>query len=130
MSQIKRSVSLYSLQDSYARGKLDLKGALEFVKACGAEGVELLSDQMIKGSPFPSDETVAAWHTALEASGLEPVCNDIFVNSTIYRNRVLRIPEQVDLLKRELDVSKRLGFKLVRLVSDTSVAVTQAALPY
>lgn len=130
MSQIKTAVSMYSLQDSYARGRLDLPGVLNFVASTGAQGVELISDQMIKGTPFPSDETVAQWRAALDASGLVPVCNDIFINSTIYRNRTLRVPEQVEFLKRDLDVSKRLGFSLVRLVSDTSPEVTLAALPY
>lgn len=130
MTRIKTSVSLYSLQDSYARGRLDLPGVLNFVANTGAQGVELISDQMIKRTPFPSDETVRSWHTALDASGLVPVCNDIFINSTIYRNRTLRVPEQVEMLKCELDVSKRLGFDLVRLVSDTSAEVTLAALPY
>lgn len=130
MSQIKRAVSCYSLQDSYARGRLDLPGVLAFIASTGAQGVELISDQMIPGTPFPTDETVASWRRALEASGLEPVCNDIFINSTLYRNRTLRVPEQVELLKRDLDVSKRLGFSLVRLVSDTSHDVTLATLPY
>lgn len=130
MSQIKTAVSMYSLQDSYARGRLDLPGLLRFVASTGAQGVELISDQMIKGTPFPSDETVSQWRSALEASELVPVCNDIFINSTIYRNRTLRVVEQVELLKRDLDVSKRLGFDLVRLVSDTSPEVTLAALPH
>ena len=130
MSQIKPSVSCYSLQDSYARGRLDLPGILEFIASTGSQGVELISDQMITGTPFPSESTVATWRSALEASGLVPVCNDIFINSTIYRNRTLRIAEQVELLKRDLDVSKLLGFDLVRLVSDTSPEVTLAALPY
>ncbi|GAA3340180.1 hypothetical protein GCM10017714_18850 [Curtobacterium pusillum] len=130
MSEIKTSVSLYSLQDSYARGRLDVPGALQFVASTGATGVELISDQMITGTPFPSDETVKRWRAALEASGLAPVCNDIFINSTIYRNRTLRVDEQVELLKREVCVSKQLGFDLVRLVSDTSPEVTEATLPY
>lgn len=130
MSQIKTSVSCYSLQDSYARGRLDLPGILDFIASTGSQGVELISDQMIKGTPFPSEETVAVWRGALEKSGLAPVCNDIFINSTIYANRTLRVPEQVELLKRDLDVSKLLGFDVVRLVSDTSPEVTLAALPY
>ncbi|MCV2394384.1 sugar phosphate isomerase/epimerase [Actinotalea sp. M2MS4P-6] len=130
MSQIKTSVSMYSLQDSYARHRLDLEGVLQFVKDVGAQGVELISDQMITGTPFPSDATVTRWRDALDRSGLAPVCNDIFINSTIYKNRELRVAEQVDLLKRELDVSKRLGFDLVRLVSNTRADVTEAALPY
>jgi len=130
MSQIKTAVSMYSLQDSYARGRLDLPGVLNFVASTGAQGVELISDQMIKGTPFPTDETESQWRSALDASGLVPVCNDIFINSTIFRNRTLRVPEQVEFLKRDLDVSKRLGFNLVRLVSDTSPEVTLATLSY
>lgn len=130
MSQIKTAVSLYSLQDSYARGRLDLSGILDFVASTGAQGVEILSDQMIKGTPNPSDETLKEWCSALDKSGLVPVCNDIFVNSTIYRNRTLRVPEQVDLLKQQLDISKKLGFDLVRLVSNTAAEVTEATLPY
>lgn len=130
MGEIKRAVSMYSLQDSYARGRLDLAGVLDFVREVGATGVELISDQMITGTPHPSEETVRRWRTLLEASGLEPVCNDIFINSSLYANRTLRPSEQVDLLKAELDVSKRLGFDLVRLVSDTSPEVTEATLPY
>jgi hypothetical protein len=72
MSQIKTAVSMYSLQDSYAWGRLDLPGVLKFVADAGAQGVELLSDQMIKGAPDPSDETVRGWHKALGASGLVP----------------------------------------------------------
>ncbi len=130
MSRIKKSVSLYSLQDSYARGRLDLAGVVDFVAGTGASGIELISDQMIVGTPFPSEDTVRDWRAILDRSGLAPVCNDIFVNSTIYRNRTLRVREQVELLERELDVSKRLGFDLVRLVSDTSPEVTEGALQH
>jgi sugar phosphate isomerase/epimerase len=130
MSRISTAVSMYSLQDSYARGRLDLAGALDFVASTGAEGVELISDQMIPGTPHPSEDTVTAWRRALDASGLRPVCNDVFLNSTLYANRTLRVPEQVAMLEHELDVSKRLGFDLVRLVSDTSAEVTLAALPH
>lgn len=107
-----------------------ISGALEFVASTGAEGVELISDQMITGAPKPTDETVGAWRRALDESGLVPVCNDIFINSTIYRNRTLRTAEQAELLKLELEVTKRLGFSLARLVSDTSPDVTEAVLPF
>jgi sugar phosphate isomerase/epimerase len=130
VTQIKTAVSMYSLQDSYARGRLDLAGTLRFVASTGAQGVELISDQMIPGTPDASQDVVRAWRTALDDSGLAPVCNDVFINSTLYANRTLRVPEQVELLRHELDVSKRLGFDLVRLVSDTSAEVSLAVLPY
>lgn len=130
MSQIKRAVSLYSLQDSYALGRLDLQGQIDFVASLGAEGIETIGDQSFQGTPFPSDETVTAWRRAVDAAGLEMVCNDILLDSALYRNRTLRLPEQVDLLKQQLDVSHRLGFPMVRLTSDVSDVVTEAALPH
>lgn len=128
MSQIKRAVSMYGLQDAYARGRLDLGGVLEFVTDLGA-GVELISDQMIKGTPHPSAETLATWDGLVERLNPTLVCNDIFINSTLYKNRVLRPDEQLDLLVADLELSRRLGFSMVRPVSDTATEVLEAALP-
>ena len=55
MSNIKRSVSFYSLQDQYARGKMNLEDIFKFLKEIGAE-MEFISDQMLKGTPHPSEE--------------------------------------------------------------------------
>lgn len=130
MGQIKRAVSLYSLQDSLATGRLDLAGQVEFVASLGATGIETIGDQSFAGTPFPSEETVTAWRRMTDAAGLELVCNDILLDSALYRNRTLTLLEQVDLLKQQLDVSKRLGFPMVRLTSDVSDVVTETALPY
>lgn len=128
VSNIKRAVSMYGLQDAYARGRLDLGGVLRFVTDLGA-GVELISDQMIKGAPHPSAETLAEWDRLVAELQPDLVCNDIFVNSTLYKNRVLRPDEQLALLKADLELSHRLGFRMVRPVSDTDADVIEAALP-
>ena len=49
---IKRSVSLYSYQDEYYDGKLDLEGCLRETAKTGATGVELLAEQMIRRFPL------------------------------------------------------------------------------
>ncbi len=130
MAQIRRGVSLYSLQDSYAVGRLDLAAQLRLVAELGATGVETIGDQSFRATPFPTDETVSAWRAAVDAAGLELVCNDVLLDSAMYRNRTLRVPEQVELLKQQLDVSKRLGFPMIRITSDVSAVVTELALPY
>ena len=63
MSQIKRSVSLYSYQDSYYMGALDLEGCLRETSKAGATGVELLAETMIKQFPNPiyTEEFQAQW---------------------------------------------------------------------
>ena len=54
MSRIKTCVSLYSLQDEYLNHRMDLEQCMQFVKETGAEGVEILPDQMIKNTPDAS----------------------------------------------------------------------------
>lgn len=49
---MKRSISLYSYQDEYYDGKLDLEGCLRETAKTGATGVELLAEQMIKSFRF------------------------------------------------------------------------------
>ena len=73
MSEIKTCVSLYSLQDEYLNHRMDLKDIMHFVKDNGVQGVEILPDQMLKGAPDISDETVAKWHELLKETGLTPV---------------------------------------------------------
>jgi len=127
---IKRSVSLYSFQDKYARKKMSLEDCLAKVKECGAEGVELISDQMIHKSPYPEKETIAHWRGLLDKYELVPVCNDIFINSTLYHNRRLTRDEELELLIQELRNAHDLGFDKVRLVSNTRADIIKPAMPY
>ena len=126
---IKRAVSLYSFQDKYARKKLRLEDMFRYMSEWGTEGVELLSDQMIPGSPFPSDDTLSNWKKLLGESGIHPVCNDIFVDSNLYRNRELTKKEQVRLLCDEIRNSHDLGFRLVKLASKTSPYIVEPVMP-
>lgn len=128
MSRIRRGVSLYSLQDAYGAGGLGLEGCVAAVEAMGAEGIELLSDQMITGAHSASDETIEAFRAIMERHPLELVSNDIFINSKLYDNRILTLDEQADLLRRELLLAHRLGFRLVRLTSDVDARLVPLVL--
>lgn len=129
MSTIKTAVSLYSYQDEFARGKMTLEDCLRELAQQGVEGVELISDQMLKNAPFVSDEDIAHWKGLLEKYNLFPSCNDIFLNTKLYRNRMLTPKENLQLLKNELILANKLGFKLVRLVSLTPTDIIEDALP-
>ena len=50
MSNIKRAISFYSLQDQYARGKMNLEDIFKLLKQLDA-GMEFISDQMINSIP-------------------------------------------------------------------------------
>ncbi|VEG29263.1 sugar phosphate isomerase/epimerase family protein [Actinomyces howellii] len=126
---LKRGVSLYSLQDAYGRGGLGLEGCVELVERMGAQGIELLSDQMLEGAQNATDETIDEFNAIMERHPLERVANDIFINSSLYRNRWLTTEEQAESLKADLRLASRLGFSLIRLVSRTDPAVVPLALP-
>lgn len=129
MSTIKTAVSLYSYQDEFARGKMTLEDCLKELAQQGVEGVELISDQMLKNAPFVSDEEVANWKELINKYNIFPTCNDIFINTKLYRNRLLTQKENLQLLKNELILANKLGFKLVRLVSLTPTDIIEDALP-
>lgn len=130
MSEIKTCVSLYSLQDEYLNHRMDLKDIMHFVKDNGVQGVEILPDQMLKGAPDISDETVAKWHELLKETGLTPVIADVFLNTNLYKNRTLTKRECIDLLIKEIIQANKLGIHLIRLVSMVPYWVIEPLLPY
>ena len=130
MSRIKRCVSLYSLQDQYMTGKMNLEDLFQFLHENGVEGVEVLPDQMIHGAPNPTEETLAHWNSLCEKYQIEPVIADIFLNTNLYKNRELTVKECVELLIEEIIQANRLGVKMVRMVSMTPYYVLEPILPY
>lgn len=130
MSKIKTCVSLYSLQDEYLNKRMTLSDIMHFVKEKGAEGIEILPDQMLKGSPDISDETLNEWNKLIKETGLTPVIADVFLNTNLYKNRLLTHKECVELLVKEIKQANRLGIKLIRLVSMVPYWVIEPLLPY
>ncbi len=129
-TRIKQGVTLYSLQDEYVWGKLSLEGCLAELQKMGAEGVELLGDQMIPGSPFPEAGFYEKWNTWLEKYQLTPVCDDIFINTTLYKNRRLTTKESIAALKAEITHAQKMGFTIVRLVSQTPNDIIMPCLEF
>lgn len=130
MSTIKTCVSLYSLQDEYLNKRMSLADIMRFVKEKGAEGIEILPDQMMKGAPEVSEETVEEWNALLAETRLKPVIADVFLNTNLYKNRTLTHKECVELLVKEIKQANRLGIRLIRLVSMVPYWVLEPLLPY
>ncbi len=125
---IRQAVSLYSYQDAYAWKKMSLEDILREIAGMGVKGIEILSDQMIHGSPNPAPETIDRFRALMDQYQMVSVCNDIFINSTLYRNRRLTFPEQAEMLRAEIINAKNLGFSMIRLVSGTNAEVVKRAL--
>lgn len=130
MSNIKLAVSFYSLQDQYVRGKMTVEDIIKFVKnELGAE-MEFICDQMLKGSPHPSEESLKEWDRLISKYQIKPICNNAYVNTCLYKNRTYTTKEGVAELKEEIKLANRLGFQMIKLVSVTPIAVIEAVLPY
>lgn len=130
MSRIKKSVSLYSLQNEYLNHRMNLEEIITYAKEHGAEGIEILPDQMLKGAPHVDPETEEAFRKSLAEKNLTPVCDDVFLNTNLYKNRSLTKKESVALLIEEIKQANRLGFHLIRLVSMVPYWVIRPLLPY
>ena len=114
---IKTSVSLYSLQYQYLHGKMNLEDMLKFMQELKVDGIELLPDQRLKGTPSPTEETYREWDALMEKYHPGLACADVFLNTNLYKNRELTKRECVELIKKEIIMAHRLGFKVIRLVS-------------
>jgi sugar phosphate isomerase/epimerase len=129
MSDIKTCVSLYSLQDEYLNKRMSLSDIMHYVKDCGAQGVEILPDQMIKGAPEASPETISAWNALIRETGLTPVIADVFLNTNLYKNRTLTHRECIGLLAKEIAEAHEMGIHLIRLVSMVPYWVLEPLMP-
>ena len=132
MSDIKRSISLYSYQDEYYAGLLDLEGCLRETAKTGATGVELLAEQMIRNFPNPIEDEAFRenWFAMLEKYGLTPSCYDAFLESRLFANRTMSLTEQVNMMKRDLRCAKLLGFPVIRTLVSTPMDVIEGSLDY
>ncbi len=129
---IKRSISLYSYQDEYYDGVLDLEGCLRETAKTGATGVELLAEQMIKRFPntIEDEKFRADWFAMLDKYNLTPSCYDAFLENRLFSNRTLSLGEQINMMKRDLRLASMLGFPVIRTLVSTPMDVIEGSLEY
>lgn len=125
---IKRSVSLYSYQEEYYIGKLDLEGCIREAAKAGATGIELLPEQMVDSFPLITPEFKEKWFEWMKKYGTEPTCYDAFLENRIYDNRTLTLREQVKMMERDIKNAEELGFKTLRTLVATPMNVIEGSL--
>ena len=128
--QIDTSVSLYSYQQEYYEGKLDLEGCIREAAKAGSKGIELLAEQMIDSFPVITPQFKEQWFSWMEKYGTTPTCYDAFLENHIYDNRTLTLREQIDMMKRDLNIASELGFTTLRTLVSTPMDVIEGSIPY
>ncbi len=126
--KIGRSVSLYSYQEEYYLGKLDLEGCIREASKAGATGIELLAEQMMDSFPVVTPEFKEKWFGWMHKYGTEPTCYDAFLENHIYDNRTLTLREQIKMMERDLKIAGELGFKTLRTLVSTPMDVIEGSL--
>ena len=127
-ADIKRSVSLYSYQEEFYLGKLDLEGCIREAAKSGATGIELLPEQMLDTFPAASENFIETWFGWMKKYQVEPTCYDAFLENRIYDNRTLTLREQLDMMARDIKLAHQLGFKTLRTLVSTPMDVIEGSL--
>jgi hypothetical protein len=127
---VKRGVSLYSYQQSQFFKELDLEAQIREVATGleGADGIEII-DEMSLRYPNPGEAFVEKWFGWMERYGTVPVTMDVSMDVLQFRDHVMGIEECAERLRHDLLLAKMLGFRNVRVLSTTPLAVVVAALP-
>ena len=118
--RIRLGVSLYSYQEAIWRGDLDLAGAMTAAKGCGAEGVEIFGEALMRSFPYVSDEFLYEWNYLLDNLQLEPVCYEHFADRRFWQDpdRYLNDDDIFEGTLQYLRTAKKLGCKFIRLSHD------------
>lgn len=127
---LRTGVSLYSFQDDYYEGRLDLEGCIRTAAELGAEGIETIGEQMMPGFPNLTEEFYATFAGWMEQYHTVSVAHDLFLDTKKWRDRLLTHDEMVDSLKRDIDHTARLGATSIRVIVNTPPEIVEAAAPY
>ena len=128
--RIKRGVSLYSFQEEYFLRTMSLEDCIRAAAGIGANGIEIIPEQSIPGYPHLTDEFVATWFGWMDTYGTTPAATDLFLDTKRYPDRWLTLDEQVESVRRDVDIAVRLGAPVIRAIINTPPEVMEAAAPY
>lgn len=129
-SPIKRGVSLYSFQEEYFLGKMSLEDCIAAAADMGALGIESIAEQMMPGFPKLSDEFYERWHGWMAQYGTVPTAHDMFLDTKLYKHRLLTEEEMLASVRRDIDHAARLGCSVIRMIVITPPEVMEKSAAY
>ncbi len=130
MADIKRGVSLYSFQEEYFLGKMTMEDCIAKAASFGANGIEIIGEQMVPGFPKLTDAFVDQWFGWMDKYGTTPVCHDMFLDFKKYKGYVMSQLDQLQSIIRDLKFANKLGCKVMRVIVSTTPELMELAAPY
>lgn len=130
MGNVKHSITLYGFGRKYVQGEYTFEDILGKAKSLGADGIEVVAPQMVPGHPNPTDEWVSYFKDVTAQYGLDPVCYSVYIDSGKHKGRFLNEGERFAETINEMEVAKKLGFKIVRSQDALLPTTMEKLLPY
>lgn len=130
MSKIKRGVSLYSFQEELFLGQMTVEDCIAFAASIGATGIELLPEQNMPSFPNVTDAEVAWWQETVAKHGCELTCYDMFLDTKRRKDRLMSDDEQVESIRRDLELCNRLGIRNMRILVFVRPDILARCVPY
>ena len=113
-SKIRLGVTLYSYTGDFRTGTMSLEDCIADVADMGGEGIEILGESHVPDYPDPSEAWIEQWHGLMERYKTRPSCYDSFVDTLLYKDRVLTPQEIQDMLARDFKLAAKMGYKIIR----------------
>lgn len=129
-NQIKRGVSLYSFQEEFFLRKMTLEDCVAASAKLGAFGIETIAEQMMPGFPNLSDDFYAQWHDLMAKYGTTPTCHDMFLDTKMYKGRLMTDEEMLQSVIRDIKHANKLGCSVIRIIVITPPHIMEMAAPY
>lgn len=130
ISKIKRAVSLYSYQEEYFLRKMSLEDCIAAAAKTGATGIEMLGEQSIVGFPKLTDAFIGQWFGWMDKYQVTPVAHDMFLDYNKKKGHYMSDDEAVESFKRDIVFAHKLGFKIIRVIVNTTPAIIEKVIPF
>ncbi len=111
--KIKRGVSIYSYSEEYGRS-MNLEDCFKDMYDMGATGIEILANSHIDSYPDLSEEYLEHWRSLCEKYKVESVEYGHWIDTRLYKNRLIGEQEAKDKLINDFKIANKLGFKILR----------------
>jgi sugar phosphate isomerase/epimerase len=125
----KRGISLYSFQEEMFLEQMTVEDVVAFAASIGANGIELLPEQTMRGFPHITDAQVGEWQDMLARHGCVPTCYDMFLDTKRHKGRLLTDDEQVESIIRDIELAARLGFRIMRVLVFVRADILERCIP-
>jgi sugar phosphate isomerase/epimerase len=109
---------------------MNLEDCIAAVSDLGADGVEILGEQMVWDFPTASESFLKRWQGWMAKYHTRPSCYDSFLDTKWYVDRPLTLQESVDMMVRDIKLAHQMGFKIMRTLVTTPPEVVEHTLPY